>query len=290
MDREAGQREQPVPSGGRFDALVTARQRGRKLLVVYLMGGYPSVETSIALAPALAAAGADLIEVGLPFSDPIADGPVIQAAGQHALERMRGIEAYLQLIRSMRQKLERTPLVAMTYSNLIWRHGWRAFARDAVQAGLDGVIVPDLPLGEAGAWRASAQAEGLATIFLEAPNSSEAQRERIAHACSGFVYLLAFKGITGAEHEVDAQLAARVEALRRHTALPLVVGFGIASAAQAGRVAAVSDGIVVGSALVSRLSPRASLAVNLAAAVELVTALRQALDAPPSPSDAATGR
>jgi len=250
---------------------------GRKALVIYLMAGDPNPEFTARLVPRLAEAGADLVELGYPFSDPVADGPVIQAASQRALRQFSGLDDYLALVGRIRQSTP-VPLVLMTYYNLIFRYGEARFLQSARQAGLDGAILPDLPLEEAAPWRAQALELGVAPIFLEAPNTTPVHAQQIAQASAGFIYLVSLKGVTGSAAGLGENLQDRIQRLRGHTQTPLLVGFGISTPSQARTYGAMSDGVIVGSALVNLLAGDQPEAQKEQAAVDLVKALRKGLD------------
>lgn len=252
--------------------------KGRTVLVIYLMAGDPDVEFTASLVPRLAEAGADVVELGFPFSDPIADGPVIQAAGTRALGNFSGLDDYLALIRRLRTATE-APLVLMTHYNPVFRYGEAAFAAAAADAGLDGVILPDLPVDEAGDWPALARAQGLSPVLLEAPNTDDVHARRIAEASSGFIYLVSLKGVTGSNRGLGENLAERVERFRAmDIATPLAVGFGISTPEQARAMGALCDGVVVGTALIDRITRAASQKAGMDAAVDYVRSLRAALD------------
>jgi tryptophan synthase alpha chain len=237
--------------GRRFAAL---REEGRAGLVTYLTAGDPDPDTSARLFAGLAAAGADLIEIGMPFSDPMADGPVIQEAGQRALKRGMNLRRTLALVRELRRADDATPIVLMGYYNPIYRYGTEAFARDAVAAGVDGVIVVDLPPEEDAELTEPARAAGLDVIRLATPTSDEERLPRIVEHASGFVYYVAIAGITGTRSADAASVADAVGRLRRFTPLPIAVGFGIRTPEQAAEVARAADAAVVGSSLVQRLA------------------------------------
>ena len=235
----------------RFAAL---REEGRAGLVTYLTAGDPDPDTSARLFSGLAAAGADLIEIGMPFSDPMADGPVIQEAGQRALKQGMTLRRTLALVRELRRADDTTPIVLMGYYNPIYRYGADAFARDAVSAGVDGVIVVDLPPEEDAELTGPARAAGLDFVRLATPTSDDRRLPRIVERASGFVYYVAIAGITGTRSADAASVATAVIRLRRFTALPVAVGFGIRTPEQAAEVARAADAAVVGSSLVQRLA------------------------------------
>jgi tryptophan synthase alpha chain len=235
----------------RFAAL---REEGRAGLVTYLTAGDPDPATSARLFAGLAAAGADLIEIGMPFSDPMADGPVIQEAGQRALKRGMTLPRTLELVRELRCADNTTPIVLMGYYNPIYRYGAESFAHDAVTAGVDGVIVVDLPPEEDLELTAPAHAAGLNLIRLATPTSDDQRLPRIVEHASGFIYYVAIAGITGTRSADSANVAAAVARLRRFTELPVAVGFGIRTPEQAAEVARAADAAAVGSSLVQRLA------------------------------------
>jgi tryptophan synthase alpha chain len=230
------------------------KQEGRAGLVIYLTAGDPDPDTSLALFQGLAEAGADLVEIGMPFSDPMADGPAIQAAGQRALKRGASLHSTLDLVRTLRQRDPDMPYVVMGYYNPIYRYGAEAFARDAVAAGVDGAIVVDLPPEEDAELAQPARREGLDIVRLATPTSDEARLPTIVEHASGFLYYVAITGITGTRSADAAQVRAAVARLRRFTRLPIAVGFGIKNPAQAAEVAKAADAAVVGSVVVDRLA------------------------------------
>jgi tryptophan synthase alpha chain len=234
----------------RFDAL---RKEGRAGLVTYLTAGDPDPETSRRLFTGLPGAGADLIEIGMPFSDPMADGPIIQEAGQRALKQGMTLRRTLALVAELRRTGE-TPIVLMGYYNPIYRYGPEAFAGDAVAAGVDGVIVVDLPPEEDAELSGPARGAGLDLVRLAAPTSSEARLPQIVERASGFIYYVAIAGVTGTRSAAAADVDAAVARLRRFTPLPVAVGFGIRTPIQAADVARAADAAVVGSSLVQCLA------------------------------------
>jgi tryptophan synthase alpha chain len=252
----------------RFAAL---RSAGRGGLVAYLTAGDPDGETSARLFRGLAAAGADLVEVGMPFSDPMADGPTIQAAGQRALKSGMTLGRTLALVRELRRGDDKTPIVLMGYYNPIYRYGSDDFCRDAVAAGVDGVIVVDLPPEEDRELSDPARAAGLDVVRLATPTSDDNRLPVILERADGFLYYVSIAGVTGTRSPEPEAIAAAVARLRRFTALPLAVGFGIKNPAHAAVAARFADAAVVGSALVDtlarHLSPDGSAGPGLVEAV-----------------------
>ena len=236
------------------DRFAALREEGRAGLVTYLTAGDPDPETSARLFAGIAPAGADLIEIGMPFSDPMADGPAIQEAGQRALKQGMNLRRTLALVRELRRADDATPIVLMGYYNPIYRYGPEPFARDAVSAGVDGVIVVDLPPEEEAELTRPAHAASLDLIRLATPTSDEQRLPLIVERASGFLYYVAIAGITGTRSADSAEVAAAVVRLRRFTPLPVAVGFGIRTPEQAAQVARAADAAVVGTALVQRLA------------------------------------
>jgi tryptophan synthase alpha chain len=229
-------------------AMERARDEGRAALIAYLTAGYPDPATSRACLEAAVAGGADVVEVGLPFSDPIMDGPTIQAANQVVLDAGVRLDEQLAIARDALAGTG-VPGVAMTYTTVADTRGWERFAADCAAAGLDGAILPDLPVPEAGPWRAAAAARDLATVFLAASVSTDARLDDIAAASVGWVYAVGLLGVTGVDGVDDAATRRLVERVRARTSTPVAVGIGVRDAADAARVAAYADGVIVGSAL-----------------------------------------
>jgi tryptophan synthase alpha chain len=225
------------------------RARGERALIAYLTAGDPSLDRTVSLVEALERGGADLIELGVPFSDPIADGPVIQRACQRALQAGTSLARVFDVARRIRQRSE-IPLLLFSYLNPVLRYGFEAAARDAVAAGVDGFLLTDLSVEEASAYTPILRSAGLDTVFLAAPTSTDARLRLVAQHCTGFVYLVSRTGVTGERDALSGQLEPLVQRLRRVTTLPLAVGFGIARPDQAAAAARLADGVVVGSAFV----------------------------------------
>jgi len=229
-------------------AFEAARAEGRAALMPYMMAGYPDRETGLAVARAYVDAGADLIELGVPFSDPLADGPTIHAAATEALEAGATLSTALEVCQAVGGEV---PVVFMAYANMVLAHGGAAkFAEMAVAAGAAGVIVPDLPLDEAGEVREAFAAEGLALVPLLAPTTPAERRRRICEAARGFVYVVSTVGTTGERPEIPAAVTELVEATRADAATPVAVGFGIGTPEQAAQVGEIADGVIIGSRLV----------------------------------------
>jgi tryptophan synthase alpha chain len=253
------------------------RARKRKALVIYVMAGDPDPDFTARLVPKLAGAGADVVELGFPFSDPVADGPVIQAAGQRALHNFATLGEYFAMVRRIRAQ-SAVPLVTMTYYNPIFRYGEAKFLSDGRTAGLDGTIIPDLPVVEAATWVQACTTSGMAPIFLEAPNSPVDAAQRMAELGRGFIYLVSLKGVTGQDSGMGENLQERVQRFRQWTETPTVVGFGISTPEQAKRMGTLCDGIVVGSGVVQRIADARSPDAAEIAVLDYVRAMRAGLD------------
>jgi len=265
-------------SGGRATGRVSAAfaqaaEQQRAALVGYLPVGFPSVEGAIEAATAMAKSGADIIEIGLPYSDPLIDGPVIQEAVHRALEGGVHVTDVLRTVEAV--AAGGVPVLVMTYWNPIERYGVAAFARDLAEAGGCGLITPDLPPEEAGAWLEAAAEYDLDRVFLVAPSSSDERIKLITAACGGFVYAASVMGITGARAAVGDAAAGLVERVRKHTKLPVAVGLGVSTGAQAAEVAQYADGVIVGSAFVQRLLDAADAAAGRAAVADLAAELAE---------------
>jgi tryptophan synthase alpha chain len=234
-------------------AIRTANAEGRAALVVYLPAGFPDMATSQACLEAAADSGADLLEIGFPYSDPLMDGPVIQRANQIALDAGYTPQDDFAMCRKLNDRVD-VPTLVMTYYNILWHYQGadrlRGFAADAVDAGLAGAIVPDLPVEEGGDWLAAAADAGLATVFLVASTSSDDNLAAAARASDGFIYATSTLGVTGTRESLSERAGPLVARLRRHTSQPVCVGIGVSTAEHAAAVAGFADGVIVGSAAV----------------------------------------
>jgi len=260
------------------------RGQGRTALIPFVTAGDPSLDVTVALMHRMVAAGADLIELGVPFSDPIADGPVIQRATERALAHGVRLRDVLELVRRFRDEDDETPVVLMGYLNPIEVMGYRAFAETAADAGVDGALVVDVPPEEGQELVATLRDKQLDLVYLLAPTSDRERIERIGSVASGFVYYVSVKGVTGAGHlDVDA-VSAKVAEIRARIELPVGVGFGIKSAEDAARVAAVADAVIVGSAIVQRIEDLAGAPERIPDTVgAFVAELRAAVDGAAAP-------
>lgn len=251
------------------------RAEGRAVLVPYLMAGYPDLSTSDLLLRTVAKSGADIIEIGIPYSDPLADGPAIQKAGQGALASGTNTDHVLELVALVRPEIG-APLVLMTYYNTIVGYGVARFAARARETGVDGVIVPDLPPEEAGPWLEVSRANQLAAILLVAPTSSTERLRLIAERSTGFVYCVSLTGVTGVRERLPSGLPEFLKRVRSVTNAPLAVGFGVSSPERAAEVAALADGVIIGSALINLIIE--SPADCVARVGNFIASVRRALD------------
>jgi tryptophan synthase alpha chain len=271
-----------APAGSRIARRFAAlKAEGRAGLVTFITAGDPDHETSAALLRGLPGAGADLIELGMPFSDPMADGPAIQAASQRALKAGANMRKTLALVRDFRAGDAATPVILMGYYNPIYRYGAEAFIRDAAGAGVDGLIIVDLPPEEEDELRPQAERAGIACIRLVAPTTSEARLSTLLAHAGGFVYYIAIAGITGTRSAAVREVEAAVARLRARTALPIAVGFGIKTPEDAAGFARIADAAVVGSALVQTMADQldAKGRVTMALLPEALAFVRRLADA-----------
>ncbi|HTP73320.1 MAG TPA: tryptophan synthase subunit alpha [Burkholderiaceae bacterium] len=262
-------------------ALERLRRQRRKALIPYVTAGDPFADATVDVLHGLVEGGADVIELGVPFSDPMADGPVIQKASERALAKGIGLTQVLEAVRAFRSRDASTPIVLMGYANPIerfdQRRGVGAFVREAAAAGVDGVLVVDYPPEECGQFAAALKGAGIDLIFLLAPTSTEARIQEVARLASGYVYYVALKGVTGAGHLDVSSVADAMPRIQKHVKLPVGVGFGIRDAQSACAVAKVADAVVIGSRLVQILEtePRDNVA---AAGRRFMAEIRAALD------------
>lgn len=265
----------------RIDSLFTAfGKEGRRALMPFLTAGDPDLATTEALIREVLKRGGDLVEIGIPYSDPIADGPVVSASYTRALTKGVKLAAIFEMVRSLRGAGVTAPLVTMVSYAIVLRHGPEAYANEAKSAGIDGLIVPDLPVEEAAGLLEIVRAHDLRLIQLVTPTTPADRVARIARAASGFIYYVSIQGITGERRELPADLAARIAALRSRTALPICIGFGISLPDHVRQLAPIADGLIVGSAIVRRIAelegrPQAEI---VAAVGNFVSELAKALN------------
>jgi tryptophan synthase alpha chain len=255
----------------------TLNKEGRKAFVAYLTAGDPDLKMTAELIPALEAAGVDIIEIGVPFSDPTADGPIIQAASQHALKRGATLEKILVMIAALR-RTSRIPIVLFGYYNPILSYGPEKFAVDAKVAGVDGLLVVDLPPEEADELRKYTDPARLAFITLIAPTTDPERARKILRRAAGFVYFISVTGVTGMAAPRSEDVKRDVERIKTMTSLPIAVGFGISTPEQAAAIATLADGVVVGSALVRLIGEKRESGDLLPAVSSFAAKIRQAID------------
>lgn len=256
-----------------FTQLKTQR---RPALIPFLTAGDPDIETTRKLVLELAKRGADLIELGVPFSDPLADGPTIQASSKRALDNGIRMRAILQFVKDLRKETQ-IPLVLMSYYNPIYQYGLEKFSRDAVRAGVDGVIISDLPPEEAADWKKAARGSGLDTIFLAAPTSTEERIKTIIASSSGFIYYVSVTGTTGARPSLPSDVLSSLKHIKQKTKKPVAVGFGISTQQQARELSQWADGIIIGSALVRIIEKNIGKPTLISAVGEFIASLRKAI-------------
>lgn len=245
---------------------------GHKVLIAYITIGYPNMKTTLEVASVLSDNGCDIIELGIPFSDPLADGVTIQQASYQALQQGVTPQVCLEVAYQLRQKLA-TPLVFMTYYNPVFNFGVEAFCQASTAAGIDGLIVPDLPLEEGAELEVITQKHNLDLIYLLAPTSTEERISMVANRSQGFIYLVSITGVTGARQTLPPELEGFVKRVRQKAQQPLCVGFGISTPEQARRVAKVADGVIVGSRLIQLMEED----VTLSSLKAFILSLREAL-------------
>lgn len=255
--------------------------RSRKALVPYIVAGDPALDTTVPLMHELVKQGADILELGVPFSDPMAEGPTIQLAHERALENKVSLTMVLEMVREFRQQDSNTPVVLMGYANPVERMGFKVFAERASAAGVDGLLTVDLPPEEAAGQVDVLRDNGIDTIFLLAPTTSEDRVKKIVSLATGYLYCVSLKGVTGAGNLDTEAVARQLEVIKRHTTLPVTVGFGIKDGKSAAALAPLCEGVVVGSALIERLA-KAQASQDTVPAVEsaaaLIAEIREAVD------------
>ena len=245
---------------------------GRAALVPYITAGFPEPQSTVPMLEAAADAGSDVIELGIPFSDPLVDGPTIQRASFRALQQGMTVDGVLAALADFKSRRD-TPIVLFTYLNPVLRRGLERFCREAAEAGADGILLTDLPVGTDPGMEAAVRATGLDWIRLLAPTTPPARVPEVARGGSGFLYYISRTGVTGARRELRAELSDEIAELRKQVSLPIAVGFGISTPEQARAVAAVADGVVVGSAVIARME-----AEGVEGAAAFLRSLRQGMD------------
>lgn len=260
----------------------TLKAQGRKALIPYVTAGFPFADITPALMHGMVEAGADVIELGVPFSDPMADGPVIQKAGEKALSLGIGMSQVLDHVREFRKRNSSTPVVLMGYANPVERydqkHGTDSFVRDAAAAGVDGVLIVDYPPEECEAFAASLRAHGMDLIFLLAPTSTDARMAQVARVASGYVYYVSLKGVTGSGALDTAAVEQMLPRIRQHVHIPVGVGFGIRDAATAQAIGKVADAVVIGSRIIQLIEDQEHAKV-VPITIDFLRGIRKALDA-----------
>jgi tryptophan synthase alpha chain len=254
------------------------KRERRAALIPFVTAGDPSLAQTVPVMEALVAAGADVIELGVPFSDPMADGPTIQRSSERALKNGMGLRKVLDAVRAFRLKDDATPVVLMGYANPIERMGIEPFVASARECGVDGVLIVDYPPEESGPWLEALEGSGIDPIFLLSPTSTDASIERVARVARGYIYYVSLKGVTGAAHIDTQDVEAMIGRIRARSPLPVGVGFGIRDAATARRVAGCADAVVIGSRIVQEIA--AAPPAEIAGRVEkLAREFRAAIDA-----------
>lgn len=254
------------------------KQQQRKVLATYIVNGDPTPEITLAAMHALVDAGVDILEIGVPFSDPMAEGPVIQRAHERALAHNTSLRDTLAQVKKFRESDQETPVVFMGYANPVERMGYAEFARSAAEAGVDGLLTVDLPPEEAESLHSHLREHGLESIFLLAPTSSEERVKRVTELAGGFIYYVSLKGVTGASHLDVRSVQQQLSVVSRYSQLPVMVGFGIKDGQSAQAVSAYADGVVVGSALVEIMGSGHSQTQILEGLRNKVASIRAALD------------
>ncbi len=255
---------------------IKERFESSKQLIPYVMGGFPDINGTKVAIQALVKAGCEIIEIGIPYSDPLADGPTIQRASESALAKGINTLDVLSIIKETRAKDDYSP-VLMVYYNLIYKYGLKKFAELASVSGVEGVIIPDLSVEDSGPWKEAAKEFDLDTIFLIAPTSSDERIEMIAGVSSGFIYLVSLTGVTGARKQLSSNLLSFIKKVKDSTNQPIAVGFGISDAKQAKEISAVSNGVIIGSAFINLINDAQSVEAASRDLEELAGSIVQAI-------------
>lgn len=261
------------------ERLNQVRSNNRKALITFITAGDPDLDTTKKLFKVLEKSGADVIELGVPFSDPLADGPVIQKSALRSLNSGTTLKKIIQLVAEIRQDSQ-LPIVLMSSYNPVFVYGEKRFVDDAVKAGVDGVIIPDLPPEEAKEFEGYADSKGLNMIFLLAPTSTPDRIKMVAERSRGFIYYVSLTGVTGARASLADGIRQKVESIKKNTTLPVMIGFGISGPDQARQAAAISDGVIVGSAVVRMIDDNSDSSQRESQVGGFVAGLRQALTSP----------
>lgn len=251
--------------------------QNQKVFVAYITAGDPDLQTTRKLCQAMAESGVDIIELGIPFSDPIADGPTNQRAAQRALAAGCNLNSIMAMVADLRRDKFETPLVLFSYLNPIYRMGFETFAQNASQAGVDGILCVDMPTDESQEYRQIMQKAGLDTIFLATPTSDAKRLKMIDEASSGFVYYVSRTGVTGTQKQLSESLEAELDTVKKHIRAPLLIGFGISDADQAREVAKLGDGIIIGSAIVQQIEEMQDIDSGIKNLQQFLQGIRQAL-------------
>ncbi len=260
------------------ETIQALKQQKRKALITYIVNGDPTPEITLAAMHALVSAGTDILEIGVPFSDPMAEGPVIQRGHERALAHGTSLRSTLALVKAFRETDKATPIVLMGYANPVERMGYGEFAQSAAEAGVDGLLTVDLPPEEAEDLHRCLRERELESIFLLAPTSSEERVKRVAELAGGFIYYVSLKGVTGASHLDISSVREKLSVISRYSQLPVMVGFGIKDGLSAQAVGTYADGVVVGSALVEIMGSGHSQTQILEGLSNKVASIRTALD------------
>jgi len=259
------------------DTMNKLRKERKSALAIFLTGGDPSISASKNLILAAAKAGADIIEIGIPFSDPLADGPVIQRSFLRAIKAGANVTAILKLVESVRKEIE-TPIVFMVATTLVINHGVGKFMKDSAKAGVDGIILPDAPPEEADEFIPSARAAGLDTIFLAAPTSTPQRLKSVARLCTGFMYYINVSGVTGDKSATVADVGAQIRKAKKVSKAPVMAGFGVKTPEQAKALSKVADGVIIGSAAVDIVASAKNQSAAPEALARYIRSVRKAMD------------